>query len=168
MWNLVVPVGSELNEERFRNEVSIGAAWTIAALKLTLNAEYHYHEGGFSRAAWRGWFDAGAGAPQDARQLWYVRRYAKDQQEPLTSHELFVRADLARCLVRDLQLGALAVIDLLDGSTLAQLSANYSINDVLTVSAFATASLGDRASDYGSLPQALSGSLQLTWYLPST
>lgn len=166
--SMISPLPPTSAEDQLRNDVSVGAAWTIAAMKLTLNAEYHYHEGGFSRAAWRSWFDAGAGAPQAARQLWYVRRYAKEQQEPLTSHELFVRADLARGLVRDLQLGALAVIDLLDGSTLAQLSANYSVNDAWTVSAFATASLGDRASDYGSLPQALSGSLQLTWYLPST
>ncbi len=54
---------------------------------------------------------------------------------------------------------------LLDGSVLTQVSASYYASDAWTISAFASANLGDARSERGSLPQRVSGILQLTRYL---
>jgi hypothetical protein len=146
----------------FGNDLALGASWTIAT-KLTLNVEYHLHEGGFSRDDWRSWFDLGAAGA--AAPLWYVRAYAQDQQEPVTRHQGFARLDWPDAIVRNLELSGFAFVDLLDGSVLTQAAASYYVSDAWTVAAYGTANLGAGRTERGSFPQAASGIVQVVHYL---
>lgn len=151
----------------FRNDVATGFSWTVATA-ITFNVEYHFHESGFTRSDWKNWFDLGAapGAPPALTgALWFVRGYASDQQEPVSQHQLFIRADWPRAFTPDLELGAFAFVSLLDGSVLSQLSASYYLSDAWTASAFVSGNLGDGRTERGSFPQRGNLILQLTRYL---
>src|SRR5262249_32160381 len=151
----------------FRNDVAGGFSWTIAA-KVTLNAEYHFHQAGLSSDDWKNWFDLGAtpGAPTALiGELWYLRAYANDQQEPLTQHEVFVRASWPRAFVPDLELTAFAFVDLVDGSVLSQVSANDYLSKRWTASVYLSSNLGPARSERGSFPQRVSSIFRLTLYL---
>lgn len=148
---------------RFRNDLSLGASWTSAA-KITVTLEYHYHQAGFSRADWRNWFDTGSRQASLAAPLWFIRGFAADQQQPVTREQAFIRAVWTDAFVDDLELGAFAVVDLYDGSSLAQLSASYFLSKDWTIGAYVAANLGGRRSEHGSLPQATSATLRLVRY----
>jgi hypothetical protein len=151
----------------FRNDVAAGFSWTIAT-EITLNAEYHFHEAGFTHRDWQNWFDRGGtpGAPSTlANELWFLRGYANDQQEPVSQHQVFVRASWPRALASELELSAFAFVDPLDGSVLTQVSASYYLSDAWTASAFLSANLGDARSERGSVPQRVSTIFQVTRYL---
>jgi len=55
-------------------------------------------------------------------------------------------------------------VNLYEGSTLTQLAANYYLSDAWTLGAYASASLGNARSEYGSAPQAAGIILQLQRY----
>jgi hypothetical protein len=151
----------------FRNDVVGGASWTIAS-KVTLNVEYHYHQAGFTRRSWQNWFDLGStvGVPAvTVDELWYVRAYANDQQEPMSRHQIFVRASWPRALVSDLELGGFAVVDMYDGSTLAQVMATYYLSYRWTFAAYGSINAGAPRSERGSLPQFAGAVLELIAYL---
>jgi hypothetical protein len=151
----------------FRNDVAGGFSWTIAT-KVTLNVEYHFHQSGFGLGYWKNWFALGStpGAPAALTgELWYLRAYANDQQEPLTQHEVFVRASWPRAFVPNLELTAFAFVDLLDGSVLSQVSANYYLSSRWTASVYLSSNLGPTRSERGSFPQRVSSIFQLTLYL---
>ena len=142
-------------------------SWAIAT-KVTLNLEYHLHQAGFGRDDWRNWFDLGgaAGAPAAlTNELWYLRAYANDQQEPLTRHQAFVRASWPRAFVSDLELSAFAFVNLLDGSVLGQAAASYYVSRRWTASVFLSGNLGAPRSERGSFPERVSSIFQLTLYL---
>ena len=150
----------------FQNDVAAGLSYTTPN-KIVLNLEYHFHQAAFSEQDWRNWFAAGqahAGSAAIASTLWYVRSYAAEQQEPINTHSIFLRADWQDAFVPDLELTALTRVDLHDGSTLAQLTADYYLTDHWTVGALAAASLGGRRTDQGSVPQAASAILKLVRY----
>jgi hypothetical protein len=150
-----------------RNDLATGFSWTVATA-VTFNVEYHFHEGGFTRGDWKNWFDLGSapGAPAPLTgELWFVRGYASDQQEPVSQHQMFVRASWPRALAPELELTAFAFVSLLDGSVLSQLSANYYLSGTWTVSAYVAANLGDGRTERGSFPQRGNAILQLTGYL---
>jgi hypothetical protein len=150
-----------------RNDVAAGFSWTVATA-ITFNVEYHFHEAGFTRSDWKNWFDLGSapGAPAPLTgALWFVRGYASDQQEPVSQHQMFVRASWPRAFTPDLELGAFAFVSLLDGSVLTQLSANYYLSDAWTASAYLSGNFGDARSERGSIPQWGNVILQLTRYL---
>jgi hypothetical protein len=150
-----------------RNDLAAGFSWTVATA-VTVNLEYHFHEAGFTRGDWRNWFELGsaAGAPAPLTgALWFLRGYASDQQEPMSSHQMFVRASWPRALTPDLELSAFAFVSLLDGSVLTQLSANYYVSDAWTASAYLSGNAGDARSERGSFPQRGNVILQLTRYL---
>ena len=150
-------------EARFRNDLAIGASWATTA-RVTVNLEYHYHEAGFSRDDWRNWFAIGTAIPAAAGPLWYTRGYATAQQEPVTRHAVFLRADWPDALVSHLELSGFAFVNLYDGSVLTQLAANYYVSRAWTVSAYVSASIGGAHSEYGSLPVASSAILQVARY----
>jgi hypothetical protein len=150
-----------------RNDVATGFSWTVATA-VTFNVEYHFHEAGFTRSDWNHWFDIGSapGAPAPVTNaLWFVRGYASDQQEPVSQHQLFVRASWPQALTPDLELSAFAFVSLLDGSVLSQLAASYYLSDAWTASAFLSANFGDGRTERGSFPQVGNVILQLTRYL---
>lgn len=151
----------------FRNDVASGFSWTVAA-KVTFNAEYHFHDAAFGRDDWRNWFNRGSAPnapPGVASTLWFVRGYANDQQEPISQHQLFVRASWPRAFVTELELTGFAFVSLLDASVLSQLSANYYLSDAWTASAYVSANFGEGRSERGSFPQRGNAILQITRYL---
>jgi hypothetical protein len=151
----------------FRSDVATGFSLTVATA-ATLNFEYHFHEGGLGRSDFRRWVSAGSapGAPSSIPdELWFVRGYASDQEEPLARHQLFVRADFPKTLRHDIDLGAFAFVNLEDGSSLSQLSFSYYLSDSWTVSGFLSANLGSRHSERGSHPESVSTILALRLYL---
>jgi hypothetical protein len=150
-----------------RNDVAAGFSWTVATA-VTFNVEYHLHEAGFTRADWRNWFDLGSAPGAPARltdALWFVRSYANDQQEPVSQHQVFVRASWPLAFTPDLELSAFAFVDLLDGSVLSQLSVSYYVSDAWTASAYGSGNFGDGRTERGSFPQRGNVILQLTRYL---
>ncbi len=149
-----------------RSDFAGGFSWTVATA-VTFNVEYHFHQAGFTRKDWKNWFDLGSapGAPaEEAGALWFVRGYASDQQEPVSRHQVFVRASWPRALGPDLELSAFAFISLLDGSALSQLSANYYVSSSWTASAYASGNIGNSRSERGSFPQRGNLTLELTRY----
>ena len=152
--------------ESFQNQVAIGASWTSAA-KVTVNLEYHYNQPGFSGADWQQWFAIGGapGAPpRVTRELWYLRAYAAGAQEPVSQHQVFLRADWTDAFVTNLELTGFTFISLIDGSSLSQLSANYYLSSSWTIGAYASATLGGPHTERGSLPQSHSFILQAVRY----
>jgi hypothetical protein len=149
---------------RFRNDLSVGASYTTPS-KIVFNLEYHLHEAGFSRADWRRWFAAGEhAAPGAAAQLWYIRGYAADQQEPAARHTAFLRVDRTDAFVRNLELSGFVNLDVQDGSGLAQAAADYFLSDRVTIGGLVSASFGGRRTDFGSSPQAATALVKLARY----
>ena len=89
--------------------------------------------------------------------LWYIRDYALDQQEPTASHSGFLRADWQDAFhIINLELSAFTNVDLQDGSSLSQITADYYLSNFWTIGAIAEANLGGGRSDWGSVPEAAS------------
>ena len=141
-------------------------SWTGAA-RLTINAEYLYHQAGMTRDDWRRWFATGAANASSlpvTGALWYIRAFAADQQEPATREQLFLRAAWSDAFVPHLGLSGFALVNLYDRSRLVQLGATYDLSARWTLGAFLGANLGRAESERGSLPQANSAVLQALYY----
>lgn len=150
----------------FQNQLSVGASYTTES-KITFNLEYHFDQAAFSRRDWDKWFRIGAanaGSPGIRSELWYIRSYALDQQEPISEHSVFLRADWVDAFIPNLELTGFINTDLYDGSSLVQLEADYYLSNAWTIGALATADLGRAHSDFGSLPQAASVLFRLARY----
>jgi len=142
-------------DERFMNDLAVGFSYATAS-KVTTNFEYHYHEAGMSRQDWRYWFDTGRGLSNSAagrNQLWQIRNYAADRQEPLSQHSLFLRSEWQDAFIPDLTLAGLANVNPYDRSTLLQLSADYHWSDAWTFGLRGTGNLGRGDSERGSATQ---------------
>jgi hypothetical protein len=153
--------------ERFRHELAIGASYAMLVPKITFNAEFNYNQAGFSGTDWNNWFRVGRGAGSGspiAGQLWYIRDYALDQQEPLTRSSIFLRADWNDAFIPKLELTSFVDADVLDGSERVQVTADYLISDQWTIGGLVLAQFGARHSDYGSLPQGGSVLFKATRY----
>ena len=148
----------------WRNDVAAGASWTIAA-RLTLNLEYHFHQGALAGDDWARWFAAGRANPLLAPELWYIRGYAADQLEPVSQHNAFVRVAWPDAAVDNLEVDAFAFVNLRDGSTLTQASASYALSDQWTFMLLLSANLGTPQSERGSLPQSSSAIVEIVFYL---
>jgi hypothetical protein len=152
--------------QRFQNELVVGASYTTEN-RITFNLEYHLDQSGFSASDWRNWFALGRGhaaASPIAADLWYVRSYAQDQQDPISRHSLFLRADWVDAFVPSLELTGFVNTDLYDGSGLLQLSADYYLSDHWTVGGLIATNFGNSRSDFGSLSQAASFLIKVARY----
>jgi hypothetical protein len=145
------------------NDVAVGGSYSPTA-DVIFNAEYHYHQAGFTRSQWHDFFTLGSASPLYADELWYIRAYANDWQEPTTQQEVFVRASWTNAFVKDLQLSAFSFINLYDGSVATQVSASYFLSDHWTVSGLFGANTGGSTSEHGSVPIALSGIARIMYY----
>jgi hypothetical protein len=157
-----VPI-SQGNDKRFRNQLALGASYTTEN-KLTLNLEYHYNEAGFSRDDWDRLSPRRRPGSNVSQELWFIRAYASDFQEPLYRHGIFLRGDWVDFLVPKLELTGFVLADAGDGSTLYQLEAEYSASDHWTFGVLAGGTTGGRRSDFGSLPRAASVLFKATRY----
>jgi hypothetical protein len=152
--------------DAFQNDLALGLSWTGAA-KLTINAEYLYHQAGMTREDWRRWFATGtanASSLPVTGALWYIRAFAADQQEPATREQLFLRAAWSDAFVPHLELSGFALVNLYDRSRLVQLGASYDLSERWTLAAYLGGNLGRADSERGSLPQAASAALQARYY----
>ncbi len=155
----VVPVGAasvlpDDSTSTFREDLSVGGSFSTKP-RLTVNAEYHFHQAGFDKQDWERWFGAArtTSASPAAGELWFVRSYAVDRQDPLTRHSLFARIDWVDAFIRHLELTGFVNMDMYDRSSLAQLAADYFASSKWTVGVQASVNVGGPASDFGSLPQ---------------
>ena len=111
-----LPVDTRLH---FQNDLAIGASYTTE-IKITFNLEYHFHQAGFSQTDWNNWFKAGRGMTSSspvARELWFIRAYALEQQEPISEHAIFLRADWVDAFIPSLEITGFINTDLYDGSS---------------------------------------------------
>jgi hypothetical protein len=148
------PVLGDDSRRVFQSDLSVGGSFAAKA-KVTLNVEYHLHQAGFVRQDWDNWFNTGqgtVGSSPVARELWFIRGYALDQQLPLTRHSLFARADWVDAFARHLELTGFVNTDLYDRSGLVQIAADYYLSDTWTIGVQANANVGSARSDFGSLP----------------
>jgi hypothetical protein len=140
----------------FMNEVAVGASYATPN-RMTFNLEYHFFQAGFSAANWSDWVAASAQhgfIPGVNSALWYIRSYAQDQQEPVARHHAFLRYDWQDAFIKDLEVTALASIDLQDGSGFVQATLAYNLSRAWTLSVLASGAYGGRTSDFGSVPVA--------------
>jgi hypothetical protein len=150
----------------FQSDLALGGSYTTAN-KITYNLEYHYHQAGFSSQQWKDWFSSGTGQSSTSpivQELWYIRNYASDQQEPIMKHSAFLRADWVDAFITDLEITGFVNTDLRDGSSLVQMEADYYVSNKWTVGAQAQGSFGRKRSDFGSLPEAASFFVKVARY----
>jgi hypothetical protein len=161
----VLPLGPIMpidNDKAFSNDLAVGLSYTTPG-GINLALEFDYTQAGFSSADWREWFGAGkAGGRAVAGELWFIRGYAGEQQEPVTRQSVFLRAYWQNALVKNLTLSAFVLNDLHDGSSLAQGSVDYYLSSRWTVGAIIDVIRGARQSDFGSLPQRGSALFKVT------
>jgi hypothetical protein len=146
----------------FGNDLAAGLSYTTQA-GINLAIEFDYTQAGFSAADWRNWFGAGrAMGGALAGELWFIRGYAGEQQEPLARQGFFFRAYWQNAFVKNLTLSAFILDDVHDGSFLTQGSADYYLSPRWTVGAIIDAYTGTRQSEFGSVPQRGSALLKVT------
>ena len=150
----------------FKSKFAVGASYTTEG-NITFNLEYHVNQAGFSAADWDNWFAAGQGASPNspaADELWYIRSYAQDQQEQATRQSAFLRADWVDAFGLKLELTGFTLVDLNDGSGIAQLAASWYASDRWTFGGLVVVTYGSRRSDFGSLITDRSILLSVTRY----
>jgi hypothetical protein len=148
----------------FQNDLALGLSWT-SSFNLTINLEYHFHQAGFGAADFDKWVSLGRTNPRLASELWFIRQYAADQQEPLIQHEIFLRFNWQDIIPSKLNAGVVMIISPYDGSVLAQASAQYFLSRNWTVGFYLGEVLGNADTVKGSLPWSTSGVVQLVRYL---
>ncbi|MBL8673069.1 MAG: hypothetical protein JNK11_20585 [Alphaproteobacteria bacterium] len=147
--------------EAVRSQAAIGLSLTTG-FKLTMNAEYHFNEGGLTRSDWRRWVEAARASPLANGQFWLLRRFAGEGLEPVVRDSLFLRASWQEAFLRDLDLAALARINVYDGSAFAQVEAAYYLTGATTLTLTGNANFGHRTSELGTLRQHGSVQVKLT------
>jgi len=159
------PVPATANKT-FKSEFALGASYTTAD-DVTFNVEYLVNQAGFSRTDWNDWFAAGTEPnppPGLIDELWYIRAYARDQQQQNTRQAYFARADWADAFGAKLELSAFTLIDAYDRSGVAQVAADFYLSDSWTLGAQALKYFGSRRSDFGSLGTSYSLLFDISHY----
>jgi hypothetical protein len=164
-----LPQGSPIipqpnTNERFQKDAAIGGSWTSAS-RLTVNLEFHYHQSAFSEHDFDQWVSLGRSNMRSANELWFIREYASDQQEPLMQQEVFVRLDWQDAFVRYLDLGLVSFVNPHDGSTLSQLSAKYDLSKKWTFGIYVGGTTGGSNTERGSIPWVMNSVFELVRYL---
>lgn len=139
----------------FMQDAAVGASYSTET-KITTYLEYDYHEAGFSRDDWRNWFalgEANRNVVPITGQLWYIRSYAQDQQEPMARESAVLRVSWTDAFVPNLELTGLIITNLYDESSLIQASVNYYLSNQWTFGALALVNAGTERTEKGSLTQ---------------
>lgn len=159
-----IPIVTQKDSSRqFSHNAAVGFSWSSDE-KLSANLEYHYHQSGFSGQDFDDWIKAGQEQPLLSNQLWYIRQYAADQQEPFAQQQIFIRFEKQEAFIKYLNLGSITFLNSADGSSLTQLYGQYFINNNWTFAAFYTGSFGSLSSEKGSIPWEQNGVIQIKRY----
>jgi len=158
-WPAPMPVDGR---KAFRNDLAAGFSYATD-IGFDLDFEYDYHRTGLSGTDWRNWFATG-GDPRFAGEMWFIRGYAADVQEPVARSSIFLRADWRNAFVRDLSLSGFVDADTRDGSGLVQFAADYDLSSRWTAGALVDVYYGRVRSDFGSLPKSASVLVKLSRY----
>ena len=78
---------------------------------------------------------------------------AQEQQEPMSRHEAFLRADWVDAFVPDLEFDRSRQCQHAGWLASVQATADYYLSRAWTVGGLAAFTFGERRSEYGSLPQ---------------
>ena len=165
------------DENRIRNQLAVGFSYS-EKINRTTCFEYHYNEAGLSAKQWQDWFDSGAraaGMLNDPAtmpvgkgllgQLWSIRGFAQEAQEPLGRHYLFIRSNWQDAFVKKLDLTGILKINLLDGSFFVQPMGEYHLSNTMTLTLAFDFFVGPDRSEFGSLQQWGNVKAGFTYYL---
>lgn len=152
-------------QNKFLNDAVIGASWSHASAKLTINAEYQFHQGGLGRRAWRHYFDlAEVGTPSALDIVSRIGAVANFEQDPLSRRQMFAMITRQDAGINDLTLSALGTVNLYDGSVGGQISANYARSPQWNAGLYLSFTEGARKSQYGGLPVPVSAAVSIVRY----
>lgn len=152
--------------EQWQSDLAIGWTWT-GENRLSLTAEFDYHQAGFNDADWQRWQALGALGGTGSQLAWYLRGYGNAQQEPLYRRNLFLRAQWEQAGHRDLSVNAFVNRNLDDRSSLFQVALEYRLNQSNRLRAMALFTTGRANSLYGSDPARHAVLLSYVHYLES-
>jgi hypothetical protein len=93
-----------------------------------------------------------------------VRGYASEQQEMASRTAAFARFEWPDFAVRNLKLTGFVLLDLPDGSTVAQLAADDNLSDAWSVGALGIFQFGAPRSEFGSLSQTAGALVKVRRY----
>jgi hypothetical protein len=147
----------------FSSDAAVGFSWSNDS-KLSTNLEYHYHQSGFSSQDFNNWISAGQSNAQLANELWFIRQYAADQQEPLMQQEVFLRLEQQDAFINYLNIGLTGFVNVFDGSFVTQIYGQYFLSNHWTLSAYLTGSFGSTSTEKGSIPWVENGVVQVKRY----
>jgi hypothetical protein len=141
---------------------TLGASWANALLRTSVNLEYHYNGAGVAGSEWsRYWRSYDDSDDPVARR---ARAIAADRQEPLGTHEAFLRVQLDDMPSLGFTLVGFSVVNLHDGSRFSQGSVTYDVDRHWTAAFHLTLTAGKADSEFGSLPRRFAATLQLQRY----
>ncbi len=140
--------------EHYLQQAAVGASYTSSS-NITTKLEYHYNEAGLSKSDAKAWFNLGLDTnnPAVAGQLLSVRSLARNREESLGKHHLFLYSTWKDAGIDNLDLTGLVISDLNDAGHLMQIKAAYTHNKNTEVSLQAAKYLGGNDSFFGSLDQ---------------
>ncbi len=160
-------ISNESNSAKsWHHQSALGATWT-SATNISLTTEIHYNQAGMTESDWDDWFynsDQAATNPALAGKLWSVRQLARDQQEPLSRWQLYLRASWGDALIPDLTLTNVTMLSPTDGSFLTQIESSYPYNERLVLTTRVIINVGSKQSEHGSTSNHMVSLCQLEYY----
>jgi hypothetical protein len=144
------------NDTAFRNRLATGLTYTTAA-KLSLTLEYEYNGAGLDRARW----DALRRGPLPAYMQY--RKWAADRQDLPTRQAVFLFSSWQDAFVNQLDLSALARLNLADHSRMTWFEARYHWPKADLALQW-QANSGRAATEFGALPQQRMLQAVLTYF----
>ena len=152
-------------ETQFFSQLALGFSYTEKDYQRATTVEYHYNQAGFDEQDWAQWFLAGQqrGVMRQA-QLWHIRRWAREAQQPLSRHSFFIRSFWENVLSPKLDLSGLLNIPLSDRSFFIQPQVDYQHSDNVVFSLNASFFVGSKQSEYGSLPEKANWRAEIRYY----
>ena len=169
-------VFSEDKEKSHYRQYAFGFSYT-EDIKRTTTFEYHYNEAGFNKNDWKAYFDEGEQAAKMLEnaataaygnailgQLWAIRDWSRNADEPLSQENLFIRSQWQEVWGDNFDLTGLLSIDLTNGGFIFQSKADYEWHDALFISFAATFYQGSSRTQYGSSLYSYSLEAMISYY----
>jgi len=162
--SIITSMSAVSDDEAFHQRIAVGFSYTNT-YNVTTAMEYHYNGKGLSDEELQQWFDSGESTThsQTHSQLWSIRGFAQQQEEPLGKRYLYIRTQ-ANDIQPDLNLNGLLKLNLKDSSAMTQVGATYALNANSTLEWHYRRFTGQSRSEYGSLPVKWNAGLKLNLF----